>query len=66
MPGVRTARGYRAARVRPPCDREIRDEQLTANLQAVYEDNCSVYGAKKMHAALSGADGRSAANKRDG
>lgn len=52
IPGFLTARGYRAARVRPPCDREIRDEQLIADLRAVHEDNFSVYGVKKMHAAM--------------
>ena len=52
IPGFLTARGYRAARVRPPCDREIRDEQLIADLRAVHKDNFSVYGVKKMHRAM--------------
>src|SRR3954465_13354384 len=32
-PGFLTSRGYRAARTRPPSDREIRDEQLIADLR---------------------------------
>lgn len=52
IPGFLTARGYRAARVRPVSDREIRDEQLIADLRTVHKDNFSVYGVKKMHAAM--------------
>ena len=52
IPGFLTARGYRAARVRPASDREIRDEQLIADLRTVHKDNFSVYGVKKMHAAM--------------
>jgi transposase InsO family protein len=47
-----TSRGYRAARTRPPSDREIRDEQLIAELVAVHRQNYSVYGVKKMHRAM--------------
>lgn len=52
IPGFLTARGYRAARARPASDREIRDEQLIADLRTVHKDNFSVYGVKKMHAAM--------------
>lgn len=52
IPGFLTARGYRAARVRPASDREIRDEQLIADLRTVHKDNFSVYGVTKMHAAM--------------
>lgn len=52
IPGFLTARGYRAARTRPPSDREIRDEQLIADLRAVHRQNYSVYGVKKMHQAM--------------
>jgi putative transposase len=52
IPGFLTSRGYRAARTRPPSDREIRDEQLIADLAAVHGKNYSVYGVKKMHAAM--------------
>jgi putative transposase len=52
IPGFLTARGYRAARTRPACDREIRDEQLIADMRTVHRDNFSVYGVKKMHAAM--------------
>jgi hypothetical protein len=36
--GFLTSRGYRAARTRPPSDREIRDEQLIADLRTVHRD----------------------------
>ena len=50
--GFLTSRGYRAAKTRPACDREIRDEQLIADLRTVHRKNFSVYGVKKMHAAM--------------
>jgi hypothetical protein len=40
------------ARTRPPSEREIRDEQLMGELARVHRDNYSVYGVKKMHAAM--------------
>ncbi len=52
IPKFLTSRGYRAARSRPPSDREIRDEQLIADLRTVHQRNFSVYGVKKMHAAM--------------
>jgi putative transposase len=52
IPGFLTSRGYRAARTRPPSDREIRDEQLMTELATVHRENYSVYGVKKMHAAM--------------
>src|SRR6516225_5519853 len=52
IPGFLTARGYRAARTRPPSDREIRDEQLIADLREVHQKNYSVYGVLKMHQAM--------------
>ena len=52
IPGFLTSRGYRAARTRPPSDREIRDEQLIADLREVHRQNFSVYGVKKMHRAM--------------
>jgi putative transposase len=50
--GFLTSRGYRAAKTRPPSDREIRDEQLIADLCTIHERNYSVYGVKKMHRAM--------------
>jgi putative transposase len=50
--GFLTSRGYRAARTRPPSDREIRDEQLIADLRTVHQNNYSVYGVKKMQKAM--------------
>ena len=52
IPGFLTSRGYRAARTRPPSDREIRDAQLIADLCEVHRKNYSVYGVKKMHQAM--------------
>ncbi|RDH75925.1 IS3 family transposase [Mycolicibacterium moriokaense] len=52
IPGFLTSRGYRAARTRPPSDREIRDEQLIADLATVHRDNYSVYGVLTMHRAM--------------
>ena len=52
IPGFLTSRGYRAARTRPASDREIRDEQLIAELRTVHEKNFSVYEVKKMHVAM--------------
>lgn len=50
--GFLTSRGYRAAKTRPACDREIRDEQLIADLRTVHEKNYSCYGVLKMHRAM--------------
>ncbi|WP_407662075.1 IS3 family transposase [Mycolicibacterium elephantis] len=52
IPGFLTSRGYRAARTRPASDREIRDEQLIADLRTVHRENYSVYGVNKMHHAM--------------
>lgn len=52
IPGFLTSRGYRAARTRPPSDREIREEQLIADLVTVHRENYSVYGVKKVHHAM--------------
>jgi hypothetical protein len=41
IPGFLTSRGYWAARTRPPSDREIRDEQLIADLRGVHRKNYS-------------------------
>lgn len=52
IPRFLTSRGYRAARTRAASDREIRDEQLMAEMRIVHQHNFSVYGVKKMHAAM--------------
>lgn len=52
IPGFFTSRGYRAARSRPPSDRQLRDELLVAELKTVHEQNYSVYGVKKMYHAM--------------
>lgn len=49
IPGFLTSRGYRGARTRSPSEREVRDEQLAAELRTVHRENYSVYGVKKMH-----------------
>ncbi|NLG47750.1 IS3 family transposase [Gordonia sp. (in: high G+C Gram-positive bacteria)] len=47
-----SARGYRAAKSRVPSSRSVRDLQMVEVITEVYEQNFSVYGVKKMHAAL--------------
>ena len=39
---------YYAAKRRPPSARAIRDEQLAAKIQRIYDDNYEVYGARKI------------------
>ena len=51
-PGQVAPSTYYAARVRPPSDREIRDEELTVKITAIHEANYGVYGVRKVHAAL--------------
>lgn len=43
---------YYAAHTRPPSARSLRDEQLTEQIRRIHADNYSVYGARKVHAAL--------------
>ncbi|MFV0533913.1 MAG: IS3 family transposase [Cumulibacter sp.] len=50
--GFITARGYRSATTRPASARAVRDEQLLGELVRIYRDNYSVYGVRKMHAAM--------------
>lgn len=47
-----TSRGDRAAKTRPACDREIRDEQSIADLRAAHEKNYSCHGVLKTHQAM--------------
>jgi putative transposase len=39
---------YYAAKARPPCDRRLRDRELVVEIYRVFEDNYSVYGARKV------------------
>lgn len=50
--GFLTSRGISSTRTRPPSDREIRDEQLIADLCEVHRQNYSVYGVLKVHQAI--------------
>lgn len=50
--GFITSRGYRAAKTRPPSQRTVRDEQLLAEIARIHGANYSVYGVRKMHAAM--------------
>jgi len=50
--GFITARGYRAATTRPPSARSVRDDMLGAEVARIHAENYSVYGARKMHAAM--------------
>ncbi|WP_214371447.1 IS3 family transposase, partial [Pseudonocardia sp. H11422] len=43
---------YYAARSRPPSRRAVRDEQLKREIMRVFEENYSVYGARKVWWAL--------------
>ena len=50
--GFITARGYRAAKSRPPSTRALRDQVLLEEIVRVHAVNYSVYGVRKMHAAM--------------
>lgn len=50
--GFITSRGYRAAKRRPASARRVRDELLISEVARLHEVNYSVYGVRKMHAAM--------------
>jgi hypothetical protein len=50
--GFITARGYRAARTRPPSARALSDELLGAEMTRLHPENYGVYGIRKMHALM--------------
>jgi putative transposase len=50
--GFLTARGYRAAKARPPSARQLSDELLGAEIARLHGENYGVYGARKMHALM--------------
>ena len=50
--GFITSRGYRAAKKRPASARALRDGILIGELRRIHEQNYSVYGVRKMHAAM--------------
>ena len=50
--GFITARGYRAAITRPRSARSICDEVLGEQIARLHQENYSVYGVRKMHAAM--------------
>jgi putative transposase len=50
--GYITARGYRAARTRPPSARRLSDELLGAEIARLHAQNYGVYGVRKMHALM--------------
>lgn len=50
--GFMTSRGYRAAKTRPASARAVRDELLVKELVRVHAENYSVYGVRKMRAAM--------------
>ena len=39
---------YYAVKMRPPCDRVVRDAELLAQIRRVHADNYGVYGARKV------------------
>lgn len=50
--GFITSRGYRAAKTRPRSARSLSDELIGEVIERVHAANYSVYGIRKMHAAL--------------
>ncbi len=50
--GFITARGYRAARARPPSARAVSDALLGAEIARLHAENYGVYGVRKMHALM--------------
>ena len=50
--GFITSRGYRAAKTRPPSDRELKDQALIAVMGQIHQENYSVYGIRKMWHAM--------------
>lgn len=50
--GFLTSRGYRAAKIRPPSARAVRDNVFGAEIARLHAENDSVYGVRKMHALL--------------
>ena len=53
--GFITSRGYRYAKSRPPSARALSDSVLIPEIIAVHKDNFSVYGVRKMQAAMRNA-----------
>lgn len=50
--GFITARGYRAAKARPPSARSLKDELLVPEIARLHAENYGVYGVRKMHALM--------------
>ena len=50
--GFITARGYRAAKTRPPSARTVSDELLGGEVVRLHAENYGVYGVRKMHALM--------------
>ncbi len=50
--GFITSRGYRAAKLRPPSARRLRDELLVPEVARLHAENYGVYGRRKMHALM--------------
>jgi len=50
--GFITARGYRMVKTRPVSARRVRDQLLADQVARLHQANYSVYGVRKMHAAM--------------
>lgn len=50
--GFITARGYRAAKTRPPSARALSDQLFGAEIVRLHAENYGVYGVRKMHALM--------------
>lgn len=47
-----SASGFYAWLVRPPCERTLQDEWLTAKISQVHKENRGVYGVRRVHVCL--------------
>ena len=47
-----TARGYQAAKARPPSTRALSDQLLGGEMLRLHAENYGVYGVRKMHALM--------------
>lgn len=50
--GFLTARGYRAAKARPPSARALKDELPVPEIARLHVENYGVDGVRKMHALM--------------
>lgn len=61
--GFITARGYRAAKTRPPSARALKDELLVPEIARLHGENYGVYGCGRCTPWSAARAGRSAATR---